>query len=453
MINNVNNHHVVISGAGPVGDALACMIKVLYKGCKVTVYDKRPDPAIEANAKKLRTHGLRIAADSVKLINQVLQTAIASQDPYVDRENAKDLIKHFKSWNGNFLRTHHIQAGLAEKAKRLGVEIIYNESITQEDFKEALDKSNDQSDSLLTKKQQDLQQAQLIIGCDGSRSEIRQALFGEELAHKQLLHHLVEMKFDTEDVVKPRGLKVAAFHGSVCDENDFESISKSKGEEIKPATLHQMIDLETYNHLRPTQINNGKEELLKGDVIHPWNLKELKKAGKTDKKIRKVYSNLMHYIENLNKRGGTCQNVRISTLPLEIYRSPQAAVEYKGKFVLLAGDSHAGLIFERGFNKGLMEAALCAQAVKKHFYLDSIENKSKHVKKKYKQIDRVDGLTKPLRQYNQQTKNLYEKEKWWIVLKNSALVSYKNLLHYAITPIAKRIRNSFYFLFKKNRSS
>ncbi|MBJ7449445.1 MAG: FAD-dependent monooxygenase [Parachlamydiales bacterium] len=420
---------VVIAGAGPVGLALACTLKSQNKYSDITVYDKRPDPYLEFDANKHRTHGLRISRDAISFFNKILKKEI-KHNPNINVSGAKDLQKQFSGWKGRFVRTHQIQSALSEKAKKLGVKVLYNCGISAQDL-ESLKNHDLES---LNQVQKDLKEAQVIIGCDGSHSPVRDTLLKEKLSDVKMMQHLLELKFNTHVNVRQRSSKTASIHNAECEEVDFESIGQAGEDGLKPGTLHLVIDEATFNALRPkkTSIKTGDSEtesIKKGDSAHPWNLAELKLAAQTDRRIEKVYKTLMHYVASLHKRRGDCINERISTLPLEIYRAENVCNVVNGKVVAICGDASSGLIYERGFNKGIKEAGLCALAVSDFF------------KSQADLTQKLSTLPQSFKRYNQQSKDLFVSERRWITFKITLIKIYKTFLYYIGTPYAMFRRN------------
>jgi 2-polyprenyl-6-methoxyphenol hydroxylase-like FAD-dependent oxidoreductase len=97
---------------------------------------------------------------------------------------------------------------------------------------------------------------------------------------------------------------------------------------------------------------------------------------------------------------------RETTLSLAVYQSAQCVELYHDKYVLLVGDAESGLVLERGFNKGLKGAALCARAVSSFFTSHSSAD---------------DALPPSFQSYEEEMKALFENERKWAKIKNTAL--------------------------------
>lgn len=120
---------------------------------------------------------------------------------------------------------------------------------------------------------------------------------------------------------------------------------------------------------------------------------------------------MIEYEKDVKKRGGLCDDMKITTIPMNVYRSKKVATTFNNKQqVLLAGDASSGVVFGRGVNKGLQEAVLCADSVNK--YLSKTEEKNERTPNKE---------NTPLIQYDAKQKRLFMKEKMTAQVKAAAI--------------------------------
>jgi len=376
------NYDVVIVGAGPVGITTACTLKAIKNDLNICVLDKRPTPQ--------RNHGLLIQSDAIAAVSNILK-------PVRGNAHVASLQRIYSSWNGHFIRTNDIETKLQKQAETMGITVLRDKAyeISKGDIGAVLDAG---SASNLSEKQKKIQNickhARVIIAADGSHSVVREEL-GIPLIEKENLQYLVELKYQTNGKTQPRGYKEASLLSSKVGYVAAETMNQRTGEEKKPATFLLFVNETTYNCLREKDAQ-GK---IKGVYGNSWTLKELRE--KNDPQIQKVSKSFEQYLEHVKSRGGSCSEEKIATLEMKIYRSKESAKMYKGKHVLLVGDANSGLVLQRGFNKGLKEAALCAQAVRAFF------NKPSSV-----------TVPSEFRAYQKQTQRLFRKERGSIRRKN-----------------------------------
>lgn len=407
---NINtNYDVVIVGAGPIGITTACTLKALHKDLKICVLDK--------NAESKRNHGLSVGYDSVGKIHEIINAALAAPDAMTNTANLTALKEIFKNWKNSFIRTSKIEQDLAKTAKEFGIEVLRDKAyeVSESNFDQLFDKEVEQPTQL----QQIFSKAKVVIGADGTHSAVRKKAMGDKLTDQAVMQYLIELKYQTDGNMEPRSSKEASFEASVCGHVDFESMNKKPSEENKPVTLHIVTDKETYESLREV----GKDGKLKGVFGNSWTLADLKEKGKTDEKIKKVYQQCQHHLQNIAERGGHCYDEKISTLELQVFRSEESVKEYKGKYVLLAGDANSAMVLERGFNKGLQEAALCAQAVADFF--------------KEKPATKPDQVPHQFTSYQDKVRKIFISEIRWAKFKNALLSVAQAIMKYVVANFIK----------------
>lgn len=377
---------VVYIGAGPVGISSACALKALNPSLKITVLDKRPVAT--------RTHGLKVEKDSIDAFNKVLKEALKSSETPEQKQHIENLRKQFLSWKKHFVKTNEIEEKIAELAKEMGITIIRDAAFTQELASEKLPGLLSQPGETVAQKM--LSSAKVIIGADGAHSDVRKAFMHDEKVHSQNLQYVVELKYQTDGSARPmnKGLAkmVAKQEGVVA----FHGMNRRPQEGSKPATLHLFVDEATVKLLRTTDPQTGKP---RGNAQAPWSLAELKEKAASEPKLRRLYKTLKRNLKAAEKTGGTFKDEKIATLDLTIYRSRDAVVHQKGKTILLAGDANSGMILQRGFNKGLKEAALAAKAIDRH-------------------LRNPNEQQKPFEAYQQRTRRIFASERRKALFKN-----------------------------------
>ncbi len=331
---------VAVIGAGPVGLATACTLKVLNRDINISVFEKR----VEAT----REHALRIQNDSIRALVRTLKSS-----PFKDQEQTA-LIELFQGWKGKSIPTTEIQDKLTKKAHDLGIRVFKGPEYAVE--KDGFDRFVQET------------QAKVIIGTDGARSQVRQAL-KIQLASEFTLSYLLELKYKTDEV-RPRKLLDASFQYIEAKGFDFETVGRRK-EPGQPITvsLHKFIKEEIYLSLRNTE---GEAE--KGSYENPWTMQELKSLRNDDPNIQSIYHHFTRYFADHDFGEGDYFREKIIAFPLKIYRSETVAERHGQSIVLLAGDASSGMVLERGVNKGFIEASHCANAVNEFFKTRAFEN-------------------------------------------------------------------------------
>lgn len=423
------NYDIAICGGGPVGLAHACILKALNKHLNVCVIDKR--------ATSTRDFGLAISSDSVAKVISVLDRTLKSQNPNVDIEFAKTLKKHFTEWSRHSsVRTNQIQKELAEKADSVGVKILTGNGyeITENNLPALLNPQApaDLLSPELLALRESLAKTKIIIGADGAHSTVRKTVMGPDDQNRTDVHtyaYALEIKHEIAVNAENNTRKKAnpKVNPSEWGHVMFEAIGKANpGTNILPVTDIVIIDEEIHNQFIET---NDRDEVVKGNPKAPWSLAELAEKAKTNATIKK-------YLEKINWQIGRTQNMlkgqaalkppKVTTIPLEVYRSEQVVKIFQNKLVGLIGDAGSGLVLRRGFNKGLMEAALCAETAVKHL-ADQPSNASE--------------IPKVFDQYQQTARKIFQEETFWISVKAWFIKMAGYLIKYMLSPI--------YHFFKK----
>lgn len=390
-----SNFDVVVVGAGPIGITTACTLKAIHNHLNICVIDKRPEP--------VRNHGLRINGDSVDKIQTLLESTLNSNSSYADPEGIQGLHQIFEGWRDNFVRTSHIENELAKTAHQMGITVLRDKgcTITEENFASLCSPEGQAAANVSSQLQQIFENAPVVIGADGAHSVVRKVVMKNKFSHEEILRHLVELKYQTSGQMQARGYTEASTGAVKHKMLSFETTSNDQSKPAKPVTWHLFVGEPTYNSLRI----EDKEGRLKGVFGNSWTLNELKQLATTDKNVKRIYIQMINYLRTVTLRQGSCQNEQISTLSMNVYRSKHSVKEYYGKYVLLVGDAESGLVLERGFNKGLKGAAICAHAVSS-FFSAQMTN---------------DEMPLPFKSYEEEMRALFENERKWAKLKNTAL--------------------------------
>lgn len=307
---------VIVIGAGPIGIVTACSLKAIDDKLKICVVDKRPVP--------VRNHGLKINADSVLAIKGIL-------DKYLHREssnakNIQELQTIFEGWKDNFIRTNQIENELGKVASGMGIIVLRDKQyeVTVSNFQDLCSESENEDELSAI-----FRNAPIIIGADGSHSVVRQVAMDNKFSHKEVLRHVVELKFQSPGETRPRGYKEASSasikHGTL----NFETMSHDLNSDTKPVTLHIFVDENTYNDLRIV----GDDDKMKGVFGNPWNFSELQKLSETNYNIKCVYDQIKAYFDKIEMRHGWYYNEQITTLSMEVYRSERSAVKFHDKYI------------------------------------------------------------------------------------------------------------------------
>lgn len=414
---------IVIVGAGPVGITTACALKALNKELNIVVIDGRE--------KATRHHALLPHIPAVFAITSLVAKAILFPDNKVNVQAAKELGKIFLNWTLRAVRTSRIEGTLATLANQIGVTVLRGEQYKLTDKTiESIQKGNFEEEEITDEhsekeaasierenKLKDIfRDAKVIVGADGAHSVVRSKMMKMEKSDEETLQHLIELKFDVNASTKSDRTKALLFDGGRHGEIEIVTMdgASRKGGDIKPATLHILVDQETFNLIK-TKDEKGNPI---GDFINPWKLKGLKARLETmtdpkqQAKLGKYVKIMSRYLEGAEQRGGKPLNEagfneKITVIPMAVYRSVNAAQMVKGKVVTLVGDASSGLIFVMGFNKGLVEAVKMTKNVVAYF------NRIKNEKVKTETQPISDELPVEFKKYQKEARSAFKLGNTW----------------------------------------
>ncbi len=339
-------YDVAIVGSGPAGMATACLLGSLDRKLKIIVFDKRPETT--------RDHKLAIGSDSINAMSKFLMEGLAASTNCVNTEAARQLLFQLKSWSKKSIPTSTIETTLATFAKeRLNITVHRDKAFNIKYVAESSQKKPGELsfDDFLKQ----TGGARVIIGADGSKSEIRNVI-GAQKTDILNLGYLLELKYKATPNFKPRTYLQGSTQFVMSSGFDFETAGKPRNGNSGIITLHKFVSYLTHRILI---------QGTKGNPENPWTMSELKEHVKDNGKIRKILDHFECYLGS-HKVASLGFN-RIVTFPMTIYRSSSVASLYKGIIILLVGDASSGLVLERGVNKAFLEATQCARAVLKFF--------------------------------------------------------------------------------------
>lgn len=361
-----NNPPWAIIGAGPVGAMFTSLLATLF-----------PDQAIHAFDKRhvhIRGHGLDIKSDTIARINGILSelaaetrellTSGALNGDAKQREYYEDIIRRIKDTQqylssevgGKFIRTFQISDMLQQYSKELSPEAVHfhmDMEIKEDDLAALAHPESTAVDADTGEKLNILRNAEWIFGADGSHSGVRRAVFGEssDELRKDVLTYLLEIKLEMNNKDDASGF--------------FDKINRSILPTIKTgrvhiwnqsmdgtATLHIFIDKKVYDALH-VKDNQGK---YLGEFANPYRrLTDLPDTLKHE--IEKVIVNVID-AERIDP-----STVKITTIPMHVYKARQLVKMIQQKRFALLGDSGIGLVLARGVNFGFFAAAQYAAAM------------------------------------------------------------------------------------------
>ena len=351
---------ITIVGAGPVGLLLSCLLSANHT---VTVIDKRNEST--------RSHSLNINVETVTVIVDYIRNNMVI---------SSDLEEMLHIWSDNPVSTVEIEEKLTEIAIGLGVIIRRGINIT------SLDTIDDF----------------VIIGADGAKSKIRSLVFNDDLVDIHNVQYMAQLKYHTPGATRPRLAVSAASYSFLNGLSgsdmviDFESLAPPNDNFRKHGTLHIPIPESAYNMLT----KNGK-----GTYANPWTIEELQSIRSDEDLylIAKLIRIIKRYDFSLRWRGGWLEDPKITVIPLTIYRSTDVVrLLDNNKLVMLVGDSASGLVFQRGLNKGWLEAVQCARTLN---------------------TNDPNALSLALAEYSQYCKTVYESERDAVLEKHRKIIS------------------------------
>jgi len=440
---------VAVIGTGPVGSMFAYVLHLLNRDLNIGMFEKRKEVT--------RLHVLRIQSDSINTLMDILQTA-------PDSSEKAEFSTLLTSWREHSIPTDQIQNDLIKRVTLAGIRVFQGK-----DFEFKADELQDFINTT---------QARVIIGADGARSQVREAI-GATQVDDFTLGYLLELKYQTSSEYTGRGKLEKSLQHTVAEGFDFETVGRPHEDGasncFRTISLHKFIDEETYHSLQPM---NDQQEVM-GTQENPWTMHTLQQMENKDENVDRVIAHFNRYFGEPSSLNASISESsigeprlyskeRIVTFPMRVYRSSSVAERCGESFVLLAGDASSGMVLERGVNKGFIEAGRCAQAVARFFTThpqhnleDSSSNPSllsekaveaHQVDKKTPDVAEQTDLPEEFQEYQHLATEIFYSESRWARWKFYALSAGEWLLSCVVTPF-KWVIEGLYSLYKYFSSS
>lgn len=317
----------------------------------------------------------------------------------IHRERVLNLRNIVRQWGkGGFVQTNDIEKDLHYVGEKLGVVIKrvddYKNYLNKQKF-ESLFISEEETSTLTELELRDIiRKSSAVVGADGVRSVVSEVVMPKKSFEKTYQHNAL-LKYQAPGTQLRRSPKEVTTMVSEAGMFTKQSISRDTSKPIKPTTLNIFIDEETYQFLMKKD-STGK--VVKGDAAHAYTVKELEIEANKHPGVKKLYDIVRLHLKDKNPQG----EVLLSVLPLTMSQSEHSYAEFHGKPILKVGDANSTLILQRGFNKGLKEAAELAK---------TLSSASKN------EVDSAKFYT----QYEKKVQRIYNQERWMIEFKNSIL--------------------------------
>jgi 2-polyprenyl-6-methoxyphenol hydroxylase-like FAD-dependent oxidoreductase len=265
------------------------------------------------------------------------------------------------SWSGTVQKVSDIESKLAEFAMKGGATFIrkddYRSVITKDRVANFMKGRVINNLSIAEQEVQTyFQQAEVIVGADGSHSVVRQISMSdgdeEQRTDFKIYQYLIELKYQTTRETPKRSW--FAFENPSCEGFNIETIPGKGGEApLKPVAIHFFVGKNTY------------EAFKEATDAKPWGLTQLQEEALKDPRVNNQAQKIVHYLQGLLNRGGCCQEPKIKRLPIQMFKSPQAYARFEDKIVILVGDALSGAVLARGVNKAFREVAQLAPVIAK----------------------------------------------------------------------------------------
>ena len=399
QLNAAGTYDVAIVGGGPGGMALACALGVLTN-LKIVVVDKRPITT--------RDHSLRIDADGIDKIIHLIDRHL--NRPNVKVNEASELKDQLLKWRKHNVRTSAIEDKLTKFGReKLNIEVHRDKEhgVQSETFDDFINTTG----------------ARVVIGADGDKSVVKPAI-GANRVEEATLNYLLELKYSARKNIDPRGKIDSSLQASIAEGWDFETMGRVEPNKPTTVSLHKFIDKETHQALLSQgiiEVSGLQTPVIKGTPEHAWTMAQLGNLAKNNPTAKKIYDHIVRYFRAHDLGPEHYEKERIVTFPMIVGRSSVSAVLRNGKIVLLLGDANSSMVLNRGVNKAFKEVALCSEAI-----IDYFETKP---------VNPSTQLPVQFQRYQENTRLLFENEKWWAVWKNRGLNASEFLLKCAVRPL------------------
>jgi len=324
----MNFKNFVIVGAGPIGLWTAIQINKRFPNSHITIYEKYETYK--------RQHVLKIQHSS-------LFFGASKKNSQFDKDFFKQVfnlsIKNLKltPFSKTFISTNTIESNLKDWTIKIGCNIIY--------------KNIESLDELI----QNHHPETTFILANGSNSNLRKILLGDNDIQKTDLQHILELKTMINKPMKD--LKSVNANGSIKGKLNnlcFEYIGKSQTE-TTPLNLRIFVTEELYNQIPEATFKNPlndynmlpnsvKNDLIKYSELHKISIDELFKNG------------------------------QITKLQLSVYHALKFSEKYKNVNFFIAGDAAIGVPYFRALNSGFVLSSRLVSILKYSQNLDKAAN-------------------------------------------------------------------------------
>jgi 2-polyprenyl-6-methoxyphenol hydroxylase-like FAD-dependent oxidoreductase len=229
-----------------------------------------------------------------------------------------------------------LEAKLVAIAKAQGMEIDHYAFTTLEQLKK------------------DYPDADMVIGCDGSRSKVREDVFENKLWRKTLQYSLL-IKYPVEKGRKLDSVSLYALSKKVPGHYLFEHVQEPASEtenDKAQVSLQIFIDSHSYDKLQ------DKVKHAKG-----YTLEQLKEDDS------KLYQVIKEYLSVRKNQAGEVRaddKMDLSVFAIDCYSSKKGWVYTNGSLVVLNGDALMGWPFLRSINNGFLVGSMLAKSLSEY---------------------------------------------------------------------------------------
>jgi hypothetical protein len=224
----------------------------------------------------------------------------------------------------------------------------------------------------------------------GAFTQSTSQILSHESYKTEEVRYLIEFKFLTDSSLRSQFARAKGW--------DFRVVRRTElKKSFLEVALYKWIDQEVY-------------EGLLGPMEYPfeirkcsWDLNGLRDKAKTNPDANWAYEYIQDYFFQGSLEVGACSDEQIRVFPTTLCRSSLVAKKIGHQVVVLTGDASSKVGWTRGVSKGLIEAAFCAKAVSRYILRTELL-----AKKTEAEGEKPEELT----EYEKETSELYEREKW-----------------------------------------
>ncbi len=309
---------IVTVGAGPVGLWLGINLKKRDPDLDVQVYERHEE--------YVRSHILRLRHLATTLY--ACRDGSARENEFFKEITGCSLRDVFLQATGQvFIRTNDLEQALKSYALDLGVGINYQKIESPAD---AQDRHPE---------------CRLFVAADGARSNMRQALMGENAIKDYPLQYVTEVKYQAQGRTGKLDFLGDQYKANkLIPHMIFEYVGREK-EGITPVTLRAFLDKATYQALpdasfaKPLSIDcDGVPECLKRSI-------------QTYMDVRRMKADEV----------AIADSVKVTKLTLSMYAAKRFAMMHDDRAWFLAGDAAMGVPYFRSLNQGFFVGSQLAQ--------------------------------------------------------------------------------------------